>query len=122
MKSTLEKMKEYREISLGREEVEAELLEEMTKKFPNLEKVTFSEYAIEVNTQKHTMRLTNWGSLKRFEPLFVCSDKTMPDTVEGFLKAKAFIEEDRNQCMTAFYWLFNRYDFGYVYGYKNVGK
>jgi len=118
MEKLFEEMQKYRDEVRNKSNLEAILADKMRERFPNIVNIYFSEDSIDITTKKHTIRLSTWSKLKYVIPKFVCDGETkMPDTAEEFMEMKAFVEDDYKQCYTAFFWLFNRYDFGYNYGY-----
>lgn len=109
-------MKRWRDTELIKDRTTEILTEVMREKFPNIEGVRFTEYSIHIETKKHHITLYSWSNLSEVEPIFACTEPpTMPDSIEKFKILKDYIDEDYRQCYTAFFWLFNRYNFGYRY-------
>lgn len=122
IEETFNELKEYKRLTDKRLTLEEEILREIKKKWENVESIYVNDSSISVDTKKHTIRLSSYGHLKNLEPTMICDEKSMPKTVDEFIEVKKMIEEDNRQCMAAFYWLFYRYDFGWLKynGYKGV--
>lgn len=110
-KKLLEKMKKYQELAHEKDAMQYKLSELMRYKFPNIVDVFFNDSSIEIATEKHVIRRSLWSD-NPTEPRFVCDNPKMPETIEEFAAMKKYLEDDKQQCLTAYYWLSFRYDFG----------
>lgn len=81
------------------------------EKFPKVENVWFSEDSIMVKTKHFKMELYKWNDLKDLKPTVRYADDNFDED-----------EDERNQCMTAFNWIFFRYDIGYIEYHRVFGK
>lgn len=84
---------------------EIDLAEALKTKFPNIESISISAYSIYIYTEKHSV---NVRLGKSDMTINMTCDGKMPETVEEFIEAKKYMEEDKAQAMTAMYYLLFR--------------
>lgn len=78
-----------------------EIRDEIAKIHPTVRDVTLSESSVSLDTKYHTIRYSIYtnGDLAFWkEPRMMCSETSLPETVEEFKELKAEIDQDKKLC------------------------
>jgi len=92
----------------ARYKIEAKILEAIQSKWPAVISLSLGGSSLYLSTDKHSVSMQNYNNWSP-EITMICDKETMPDTVEEFLEAKALMQADYKECLTAAYWLMFRY-------------
>lgn len=107
------KLKKWKTLEKKRWYMTEDIKKAMMLKFPKLTYCRLEHDSISLETDLHSNHVSKYtDSDKKNVPSFKCDIqvKDMPNTAEEFLEMKKNIEKDRQEIMTAMYYVLFRYD------------
>ena len=88
-------------------EMEKDLIKLIKKDFSHIDRITVSDTSMAIDTKHHSMYMSKWSDkaeeIIEPDPKMICDgEMKMPETVEEFNEMKAFMKDNKQQCIEIF--------------------